>query len=101
MKKLNLTFIDNESHGYVKISKYDLLGMNINPNEFSSYSYYNMTDGYLYLEEDCDVTKLIKLLEERDYTITNSEGYIDLKTVYVDSYYFNKQEFIRNENIRG
>ena len=38
MKKLNLTIIDNASHSYLKVSKYDLIGWNIKPSEFSEFS---------------------------------------------------------------
>ena len=99
MQKLDLTFIDNERHGYLKVSKYDLLGWNIKPSEFSEYSYYNKENACLYLEEDCDLAKFIKLIEPKGYTITNSEGYIDLKTEYKEHDYFNSNEFIRNKGV--
>ena len=41
-QQLNLTFIDNESHGYIKLSKYDLQGFGIGIKEFSKYSYYHL-----------------------------------------------------------
>ena len=68
MKKLILTFLDNESHGYIKISKYDLQGLEIDKNQFSNFSYYNNENACVYLEEDCE---------------------------FVEHSYFEKPEFIR------
>lgn len=99
MQKLDLTFIDNASHGYLKVSKYDLLGWNIKPSEFSEYSYYNKENACLYLEEDCDLAKFSKLIESKGYTIKNSEGYIDVKTIDKNPYYFDSNEFIRNKGV--
>ena len=100
MQKLDLTFIDNASHGYLKVSKYDLLGWNIKPNEFSEYSYYNKENACLYLEEDCDLAKFSKLIESKGYTIKNNEGYIDVKTKYEEPDYFDSSdEFIRNRGV--
>tara|TARA_R100000951_G_scaffold29904_1_gene25818 strand:+ start:5316 stop:5615 length:300 start_codon:yes stop_codon:yes gene_type:complete len=99
MEKLDLTFIDNASHGYLKVSKYDLLGWNIKPSEFSEYSYYNKENACLYLEEDCDFPKFIKLIEDKGYIIRNNEGYIDVKTIQESSYYFDSNEFIRNRGV--
>ena len=99
MQKLDLTFIDNERHGYLKVSKYDLLGWNIKPGEFSEYSYYNKENACLYLEEDCDLAKFSKLIESKGYTIKNSEGYIDVKTIDKNPYYFDSNKFIRNRGV--
>jgi hypothetical protein len=101
MQKLDLTFIDNESHGYLKVSKYDLLGWNIQPSEFSEYSYYNHENGCLYLEEDCDLTKFIKLIEPKGYTILNSKGYLDCNTIQVETDYFDNKKFVSNSTPKG
>jgi hypothetical protein len=87
-KTINLTFIDNESHGYIKLSKYDLQGFNIDIKEFSKYSYYSPDNACYYFEEDCDATKLIDIL--------NSKGYkINFNTKHVKSTYFEKPIFQR------
>jgi hypothetical protein len=88
MKKLILTFLDNESHGYIKISKYDLQGLEIDKNQFSNFSYYNNENACVYLEEDCDATKLLNLLKNKGYEVKfNNE--------FVEHSYFEKPEFIR------
>jgi hypothetical protein len=88
MNKLILTFLDNESHGYIKISKYDLQGLEIDKNQFSNFSYYNNENACVYLEEDCDSTKLLNLLKNKGYEVKfNNE--------FVEHSYFEKPEFIR------
>lgn len=88
MNKIKLTFYDNESHGYIKISKYDLQALGIDASQFSNYSYYNNDNACLYLEEDCDATKLIKLLKNKGYEVS-------LKSRFVDHDYFNNESFRR------
>ena len=87
-EQLNLTFIDNESHGYVKLSKYDLEAFEINIKEFSEYSYYNNENACYYFEEDCDATKLINILNKKGYKI-------NLDTNFVDHEYFDQPIFSR------
>jgi len=100
MKKLDLTFIDNESHGYLKISISDLKKYtDQRPENFSEYSFYCPDNDCLYLEEDCDVSRFCRYIKDKDYTIENDKGIIDLKTKYVNCYYFNDDKFIRNINI--
>ena len=100
MKKLNLEFIDNQSHGYLKISIPDLKKYtNQRPENFTKYSFYCPNNDCLYLEEDCDLPEFIKYIENKGYTIKNEKGYIDLKTECVNCYYFDDNKFIRNENI--
>ena len=78
--KIELPFIDNASHGYIKISKYDLIGLKIF-DKFSSFSYYNPNNGCFYLEEDCDALKLQRLLKEKDVEMTT-------KDIYDPDFYF-------------
>jgi len=87
-EQLNLTFIDNESHGYVKLSKYDLEAFEIDIKEFSQYSYYNYENACYYFEEDCDATKLINMLNKKGYKI-------NLNTNFVDHEYFDQPIFSR------
>ena len=71
-KTINLTFIDNESHGYIKLSKYDLQGFGIGIKEFSKYSYYNPDNACYYFEEDCDGLKLWNSLKSKGYMLLSS-----------------------------
>ena len=87
-EQLNLTFIDNESHGYVKLSKYDLQAFEIDIKEFSEYSYYNYENACYYFEEDCDATKLINIINKKGYKI-------NLNTNFVDHEYFDQPIFSR------
>ena len=87
-KKIMLTYIDNESHGYIKISKYDLKGLNIDIKQFSQYSYYNNDNGCFYLEEDCDATILINILKSKGYIV-------EYNTKYVDTSYLDEDKFAR------
>ena len=87
-KTINLTFIDNESHGYIKLSKYDLQGFNIDIKEFSKYSYYNPDNACYYFEEDCDGLKLWNSLKSKGYNVK-------FKDEFVKSNYFEKPIFQR------
>ena len=78
--KIELPFIDNASHGYIKISKYDLIGLKIF-DKFSSFSYYNPDNGCFYLEEDYDALKLQRLLKEKNVEMTT-------KDIYDPDFYF-------------
>jgi len=64
-KEITLPFLDTQNHGYLKISKYDLQGLEISAKEFSNFSYYDKETACFYLEEDCDMTKFIKLAKEK------------------------------------
>ena len=85
-KKIMLTYIDNESHGYIKISKYDLKGLNIDIKQFSQYSYYNNDNGCFYLEEDCDATILINILKSKGYIVEYNTKYVDTSYLDQDKY---------------
>ena len=85
-QQLNLTFIDNESHGYIKLSKYDLQGFGIGIKEFSTYSYYNPDNACYYFEEDCDGSKLWSILKNKGYDVKFNKK-------YVKSNYFEKPMF--------
>ena len=91
MNKIKLTFYDNESHGYIKISKYDLKGLGIDASQFSNYSYYNNENACLYLEEDCDATKLLNLLKNKGYEVSFNNQFVNYD-------YFNDSQFIRLNN---
>ena len=75
MLKIKIPFIDNSSHGYGKISYYDLKGFGIDLKNFSSFSFYNSKNACVYLEEDCDLPKFIKLLEDKKIEVSFSDQY--------------------------
>jgi hypothetical protein len=68
--EIMLNHYDNQSHGYVKISEYDLKGIGIDIEKIGSqYSFYNEWNGVYYFEEDCDANKLIKELNNKGYSV--------------------------------
>lgn len=85
-KNINLNHYDNESHGYLKISKYDLAVFKIDIQKFSSYSYYNEVNACYYLEEDIDASLLLNDLKKLGYKV-------NLINKYVNSNYFQNREF--------
>ncbi len=87
-KEITLQFYDNESHGYIKISKYDLMAFEIDIKDFSECSYYNHDNGCYYFEEDCDATLLINKLKSIGYKV-------NFNTKFVKYYYFDKPMFSR------
>jgi len=87
-KEITLNFYDNESHGYIQISKYDLDGFEIDIKEFSEYSFYNDNNACYYFEEDCDATLLIDKLKNKGYKV-------NFNTKFVKYYYFDKPMFSR------
>ena len=91
-KEITLNYIDNQCHGYIQISKYDLEGWNIDTKQFSSYSYYNNNNACYYLEEDCDANKLHTQLRLKGYEKFN------YKTNHVALNYMNDPIFKRLDN---
>ena len=73
IKTITIPYIITASHGYVKISYYDLKGFNIKLNEFSNFSFYNPDNACAYLEEDCDANKLVKLLKSKQIKVNFQE----------------------------
>ena len=76
-KQLNLTFIDNESHGYLKVSKETFFQFDLNGSEFSQYSYYYNNN--FYLEEDCDANKFINIAKNKGYKINFLNKFVNYK----------------------
>ena len=77
-KEITLKFIDNQSHGYIQISKYDLDGLDIDIKKFSKYSFYNDNNACYYFEEDCDGYKLDKILKSKGYSINYKTNHVAL-----------------------
>tara|TARA_R100000005_G_C4840908_1_gene112391 strand:- start:243 stop:527 length:285 start_codon:yes stop_codon:yes gene_type:complete len=92
-KEITLKYIDNQAHGYIQISKYDLEGLNIDIKDISSqYSFYNENNACYYLEEDCDANKLHTELRARGYNKFN------YKTNHVALNYMSDPIFKRLDN---
>ena len=53
-----LTFINTPAHGFLQVSKYDVIGNGFKP---SSFSFYEPETGRMYLEEDCDAPAFLRL----------------------------------------
>lgn len=79
MKNITLNYISTASHGFIKISKYDLQALNLLrlPREFSDFSFYNQEDACFYLEEDCDANKLIALIKDMGIDVSFNESFDD------------------------
>jgi hypothetical protein len=88
IKTITIPYIITAGHGYVKISYYDLKGFNIKLNEFSNYSFYNPNNACVYLEEDCDANKLVKLLKSKQIKVNFQEIRIDDFNPGEDEYYY-------------
>jgi len=89
-KQITLKYIDNQSHGYIQISKYDLDGLDIDIKDIGSqYSFYNENNACYYLEEDNDANKLHTQLRLKGYEIFN------YKTNHVALNYMNDPIFKR------
>lgn len=88
IKTITIPYIITAGHGYVKISYYDLKGFNIKLNEFSNYSFYNPNNACVYLEEDCDANKLVKLLKNKQIKVNFQEIRIDYFNPAEDEYYY-------------
>ena len=86
-KEIEINYISTESHGYAILSRYDLKGWQIDPCEFSEFSYYNFETACVYLEEDCDLPKLHKLLREKGFEVSFNESHANL--------FFNHPNFTR------
>jgi hypothetical protein len=93
-KKITLKLIDNQSHAYIQISKYDLEGLNIDIKDIGSqYSFYNENNACYYLEQDCDANKLHTQLRLKGYEI------FDYKVNHVALNYMNDPIFKRLNNV--
>jgi hypothetical protein len=65
-KAIHIKFFSDAGHGWAKVSKQFLARLGIE-NKITSYSYER--GDYAYLEEDCDVSTLVKAAEAHDYKI--------------------------------
>jgi hypothetical protein len=53
---MTYTLIEDPGHGWLKVERIELKRLGI-ADKISSYSY--QSDGYIYLEEDCDMTTFV------------------------------------------
>ena len=64
METLNLTFYDCVSHGYLQVSWADFVNI-VKKYEYYPSEYSFKGRGYVYLEEDCDALKFLKVLKDK------------------------------------
>ena len=93
MTKLTLNYYQDPSHGWVKINRKWLSVLNIE-DKISRYSY--MRKDYIYLEEDCDLSRLLAAADAAGIKIVlreyNSNKQSKIRSY--DSYRYDKPQFI-------
>lgn len=57
------TFHSDPAHGWLEVLWTDLKNVNLNPTDFSRYSY--RRGNTFFLEEDCDATKFVEAYEAK------------------------------------
>lgn len=73
MKKINVNFIDNCSHGYYSVSKKDIIKSGVDINEISGFS--GLTLNRVYLEEDCDAALFFNKCKENNIEVVVNRTY--------------------------
>lgn len=80
MKTLKVTHIDTGGHGYLSVSKSDLLKV-LKPDQISGYSGQNLTR--VYLEEDCDASLFMDEAEKKGFAVVVKSSYnLHFKTTH-------------------
>jgi hypothetical protein len=72
-KEIITTHIDTGGHGYLSVSKKDILLVGMDPAEISGYS--GMDFNRVYLEEDSDATLFMNKAEEKGIRVIVKGGY--------------------------
>ncbi len=92
MTKLTLNYYQDPSHGWVKVPITLLKQLGIE-QDISHYSY--MRNNYAYLEEDCDLSRLLKALDSNGI-LWRLREYNSNKQSKIRSYdnYFYKPDFV-------
>lgn len=93
MKTLTLDYYQDPGHGWVKIKLDKLAELGIDQD----ISYFSYTKGaYAYLEEDSDLTKLIKACEDQGIMLHFKEHHTDRdsKIRNYQSYYYGNPEMV-------
>jgi len=101
MKTMTLNYYQDPGHGWVKIKLTKLKELGID-QKITYFSY--MRSDYAYLEEDCDLTTLIKACEDKGIVLYFRDHHSnrDSKIRNYQSYYYGNPEmveevkFIRN-----
>jgi hypothetical protein len=83
---VQMTFISDPGHGWLRINLEDFLKLNV-ATEVSIYSFitpsYN-TNRYVYLEEDCDACIAINELKRRGISYEITDMYVDEFDVIIE-----------------
>jgi len=82
--KLTLNFHEDPGHGWLEVPLEVLSIFDLTVDDFTGYSYVDSRNGVIYLEEDCDAPKFVKIAGEHGH---------DIK---FDEIYYNDECFIRN-----
>lgn len=72
-KTINTTHIDTGGHGYLSVSKKDIIDLGIMPSLFSTFS--GQTISRVYLEEDCDATAFLEAAKAQGVEVKIKSGY--------------------------
>ena len=56
-------FYNDPGHGWIEVQWTDLKALNLNPTDFSRYSY--RKGNTFYLEEDCDASKFVEAYQAK------------------------------------
>ena len=74
--KITFTHIETLGHGYLKVSLYDLIGFGFDmEKDFTDYSYIDLDTHNIYLEQDCDLNKFLKVMSDKNYDVTIINDY--------------------------
>jgi len=73
MEILNVTFIDNASHGYLIVDTEDIKRIVNDVNEISGFS--GVRCGQVQLEEDCDLGIFLRDAKEKNIVVKIRETY--------------------------
>jgi len=89
MQRITINIYNDPSHGWGKVSIDTLQRLNL-LNNISSYSY--IKNNHVYLEEDCDLSLLLKRLEELNIRYKLKNNYAN-KSSKIRSYeYYSKDK---------
>lgn len=70
---IKATFIDTGGHGYLSISKKDLIAIDYPYEKISGFSGHNLTR--VFLEEDCDATNFLNFCEKNNIEVKIKKTY--------------------------
>lgn len=73
MKAIKATMIDTPGHGYLSVSKKDILKIGFPYENISNFSGHNLTR--VFLEEDCDFINFMKFCEKNNIEVDIKESH--------------------------